>query len=395
MTLDLSNTTVIETLYLDSAEGLQATLPRWLQARPLALDTEFIRVDTFYPKIGLIQLGDGQGEGLIDPVAIPNLRMLDALLGPTGPLKVLHACSEDLEVLTPLTSQGLGTIHDTQIALAMLGEGLQVGYQKALQLVLNIEIPKDASRTDWLQRPLTQHQLDYAALDVRHLPALYAELMRRLATRDLVAIYEAECAEVCRLPAAVIADTCYQEHGNAWRLSPRELAVLQALMAWREREAVARDVPRGHLLKPLSLFELARRQPRNAAGFHDIPELNPRVARRDGAELLALISQARALADSDLPAPLLPPLPRECSSVYDALKQALGEVAGRLQMPLDVLWRKRLADKVVLAAVDTGIASGAARITGWRSPLLSPVVERVLQNHRDELANWSRARKAS
>lgn len=393
MTSTAVDTGAVQTMYLDRAEGLRATLPRWLQASPLALDTEFIRVDTFYPKIGLIQLGDGQGEALVDPVAIPDLRMLDAVLGPQGPLKVLHACSEDLEVLTPLTSQGLGTIHDTQIALAMLGEGLQVGYQKALQLVLDIEIPKDASRTDWLQRPLTPHQLDYAALDVRHLPALYAELMRRLAARDLVTMYEAECAEVCRLPAPVNADTCYLDHGNAWRLTPRELAVLQVLMAWREREAVARDVPRGHLLKPLSLFELARRQPRNAAGFQDIAELNPRVARRDGAELLALISQARSLADSDLPSRLPPPLPREASSVYDALKQALAEVAGRLQLPLDVLWRKRLADKVVLAAVDHDIATGAGQITGWRAPLLTPVVERVLQNHRDELANWSRARK--
>ncbi|MES3040803.1 MAG: ribonuclease D [Pseudomonadota bacterium] len=385
--------TVSETMYLDSAEGLQATLPRWLQAKPLVLDTEFIRVDTFYPKIGLIQLGDGQGEALVDPVAIPDLRMLDAVLGPQGPLKVLHACSEDLEVLTPLTSNGLGTIHDTQIALAMLGEGLQVGYQKALQLVLDIEIPKDASRTDWLQRPLTQHQLDYAALDVRHLPALYAELVQRLAARDLVGIYEAECAEVCRLPAPVNADITYQDHANGWRLTPRELAVLQALMAWREREAVARDVPRGHLLKPLSVFELARRQPRNATGFSDIPELNPRVARRDGAELLALISQARALPDTDLPQRLPPPLPREASSVYDALKVALAEVSQQTQVPLDVLWRKRLADKVVLAAVDQDIATGASQITGWRASLLTPVVERVLQNHRDELVNWSRARK--
>ena len=389
------NQTVSETLYLDSAEGLQATLPRWLQARPLALDTEFIRVDTFYPKIGLIQLGDGQGEALVDPIAIPDLRMLDAVLGPQGPLKVLHACSEDLEVLTPLTSQGLGTIHDTQIALAMLGEGLQVGYQKALQLVLDIEIPKDASRTDWLQRPLTQHQLDYAALDVRHLPALYAELMQRLQARGLASIYAEECAEVCRLAQPVNAETCYQEHGNAWRLSPRELAVLQALMAWREQEAVARDVPRGHLLKPLSLFELARRQPRNAADFQGIPELNPRVARRDGAELLALVAAARALPETALPSRLSPPLPREASSVYDALKQGLADVAQTLQLPLDVLWRKRLADKVVLAAVDHDVAAGVAQIQGWRAPLLIPCVEVVLLKYRDELAQWSRVRKVS
>lgn len=386
---------VSETIYLDSTQGLQATLPRWQKAQPLALDTEFIRVDTFYPKIGLIQLGDGQGEALVDPVAIPDLRVLDAVLGPQGPLKILHACSEDLEVLTPLTSQGLGSIHDTQIALAMLGEGLQVGYQKALQLILEIEIPKDASRTDWLQRPLTQQQLDYAALDVRHLPALYAELIKRLQARDLVSLYAAECAEVCRLPAPVIAETCYQDHGNAWRLSPRELAVLQALMAWRERAAVARDVPRGHLLKPLSLFELARRLPKQAADFQLIPELNPRIARRDGAELLALIAAARALPEQDLPARLPPPLPREATTVYDALKQALAEVAASHQLPLDVLWRKRLAEKVVLTTIDSTLDEGVAQISGWRAPLLAPIVEQVLLNYRDELAQWSRLRKVS
>jgi ribonuclease D len=171
--------------------------------------------------------------------------------------------------------------------------------------------------------------------------------------------------------------------------------VLQALMAWREQEAVARDVPRGHLLKPLSLFELARRQPRNAADFQGIPELNPRVARRDGAELLALVAAARALPEAALPSRLSPPLPREASSVYDALKQGLADVAQTLQLPLDVLWRKRLADKVVLAAVDHDIAAGIAQIQGWRAPLLSLSVEQVLLTYRDELAQWSRVRKVS
>lgn len=386
---------VSETQYLDSAAALQATLPRWQLAHPLALDTEFIRVDTFYPKVGLIQLGDGQGEALLDPLAIPDLKILDSILGPQGPLKVLHACSEDLEVLTPFTSQGLGTIHDTQIALALLGEGLQVGYQKALQLVLGIDIPKDASRTDWLQRPLTQQQLDYAALDVRHLPALYRELMQRLEARDLSAIYTAECAEVCRLPAPVDAETCYQDHGNAWRLTPRELAVLQALMAWREREAIARDVPRGHLLKPLSLFELARRQPRQLADFQGIAELNPRIVRRDGAQLLTLVAAARALSEDQLPPRVPSPLPREATRLYDALKQALTELSASRQLPMDVLWRKRLAEKVVLTAIDQSVDEGLAQITGWRAPLLAPLIAPVLLNYRTELAQWSRLRKVS
>lgn len=181
-------------MYIASAQGLEQSLPRWQQAAPLALDTEFIRVDTFFPRLGLVQLGDGQGEALVDPLAIPSLQALAPLLGPSGPCKVLHACSEDLEVLSPLVPQGLGVIHDTQIALAMLGEGLQVGYQKALQLMLGIDIPKDASRSDWLARPLSMQQCDYAALDVRHLPALYAAARERLQARELWLLFVAECA---------------------------------------------------------------------------------------------------------------------------------------------------------------------------------------------------------
>lgn len=384
-----------ETLYIATAQGLERSLPRWQQAAPLALDTEFIRTDTFFPKLGLVQFGDGQGEALIDPVAIPDLRVLDAVLGPQGPLKVLHACSEDLEVLTPLTAYGLGTVHDTQIALALLGEGLQVGYQKALQLILAIDIPKDASRSDWLQRPLSQQQRDYAALDVRHLPALYAELKTRLQAKGLWDIYVAECVETCRLPAPVDPDTAWMDHPNAWRLNPRELAVLRALMAWREEQAVTRDVPRGHLLKPPALFDLARRPPKNMLGFADIAELNPRVARRDGAELLDIIAAARALPASEWPARLPTPLPREAGSVYDALKAALQPVADAAGLPLEVLWRKRLADRVVLAAVDDDIEAGLARLGGWREALLREPVASVLRRHEEALQGWGRQRHAA
>lgn len=380
-------------MYIATSQGLAESLPRWHQADPLALDTEFIRVDTFFPRLGLIQLGDGRGEALLDPLAVRDLSPLSGLLGPQGPLKILHACSEDLEVLAPLAQDGLGEIHDTQIALAFLGEGLQLGYQGALQRVLGIEIPKDASRSDWLQRPLTAQQRDYAALDVRHLPALHAALVERLQGRDLFDIYRHECAEVCRVSALPDPDRVWQDHGHAWKLDRRGLAALRAIMAWREREAVARDVPRGHLLKPLSAFELARRQPRNLLQLADIPELNPRVARRDGEALLGLIAAARALPESECPSLQPPPLPREAGSVYDALKLALQPVAADLGLPLEVLWRKRLADRLTLTAVDDGIDAAIACLSGWRAPVLRAAVQAVLAAHADSLAAWGAQRR--
>lgn len=389
----VTHQTAIETQYLSDVQAVENSLPRWLKASPLALDTEFIRVDTFYPILGLIQLGDGEGEALLDPLAIKDLSALRALFAPNGPVKVLHACSEDLEVLSPLASAGFGTLHDTQIALAMLGEGLQLGYQKALQQILAIDIPKDVSRSDWLQRPLTTQQLDYAALDVRYLPALYAALKTRLQAQDLWAFYEAECEEVCRLAKPVNADTCWRDHPNAWRLSATGRAVLQALMAWREREAMTRDVPRGHLLKPLSVFEMARQPARSVRDFQAIAELNPRVVRRDGDVLLALITEASALAETDCPPPVPMPLPREAAALYDSLKAAVLPVSQRIGMPVEVLWRKRLADKIVLQAVDHGIAAAEQAMTGWRADVLPAAVMAVLQQHEASLQAWARLRK--
>lgn len=383
-----------EFIHQTSASALIESVPRWQHAQPLAIDTEFIRVDTFYPKLGLLQLGDGQGEMLVDPVAIDDLACLAPVLGEAGPLKIMHACSEDLEVLTPYSEGAVGRVHDTQIGLAILGEGLQLGYQKALAQVLTIDIPKDVSRSDWLARPLSDQQLNYAALDVRHLPSLYEVVRERLKANELWHIFDAECAEVCRVPKAINPDEIWRSHGNAWRLSRQQSAVLQALMRWREIEAMRRDVPRGHLLKPLSLFEMAQCLPKHLQDLRGISELNPRVMRKDGEEILAVIAQAAA-DNIAWPTPIAVPLPREASKLFEALKRAMQAVAGDLSVPLEVLWRKRLAERIVLQAVDTSIVDALAQVDGWRAPYVSPVIAEVLTAHQAQLDEWSAWRQAS
>ncbi|MDZ4297457.1 MAG: ribonuclease D [Moraxellaceae bacterium] len=378
------------TCYIRQAEALKESLSAFNQQPFLALDTEFIRINTFYPIFGLLQIGNGDGEWLIDPLAVTDLSPLCDLLGPKGPIKVMHACSEDLEVLNPLLPEGLGEVHDTQIAMAFLGQGLQIGYQRALQDVLQIEIPKDASRSDWLQRPLTEHQLQYAALDVRHLPLLYQTLRERLQQQDVWEYYRQECAEVCRLGPSIDPDRAWLDHGNAWRLGPRNRAALQLLMAWREREAVQRNVPRGHLLKPTTLFELAYRMPAHNHDLLTMVDINPRVARQEADAILAMIDQARQIALESCPPPVAPPLPREISRVFDHLKRAIVPVAESLHLPGDVLWRKRLAEKVVLTAIDVDIDAGIEQIKGWRAPSLQPVMADVLRQH-DEFIQSCRA----
>lgn len=381
--------------YLRERSQLQALPPQLVAAPFLALDTEFMRTNTFFPIFGLLQIGSADRQWLIDPLAVPDLSPLSPLLGPAGPLKVMHACSEDLEVLSAVLPEGLGEVHDTQVALAFLGEGLQLGYQGALKQVLDIDIAKDAARTDWLQRPLTPEQLRYARLDVEHLPALYETLRTRLQARDLWSFYVAECQEVCRLPVPPPAETLWREHGNAWRLSAQGRAALQGLMVWREQEAVVRNVPRGHLLKPTTLFALAWQLPTRVTQLAQVVDMNPRVARRDGEALLALLDEARQRPAAACPPPVPAPLPREAGRLFDALKHSLKPMATQLGLPLEVLWRKRLAERVVDAVVADGLPALPMALTGWRQPWLLAPLQDCLQAHEASWLAWRDLRRVS
>jgi ribonuclease D len=309
----------------------------------IALDTEFMRVDTFHPILGLIQIGDGHHEYLIDPLKVTDLSPLAPVLLAEFPRKVLHACSEDIEVLTRLAGAQPKGILDTQIATAFLGQGLQVGYQKALQDNLGVDIPKDESRSDWLARPLSEGQIAYAALDVKYLPPLVPSLCKDgLQSRGLMSYFESDCRLLLDdIGSSIAPALLYREASNAWRLRPQELAVLQDVLVWREQQARSRDLPRGFLVKNGSLFELARKQPATLQALSAIEDVTPKILRKEGESILAVIRAAKAREPETWPAPLPTPLPREARDLYDDLRKAATTVADRIGMPIEVLLRKK------------------------------------------------------
>lgn len=361
----------------------------------LALDTEFMRVDTFHPRLALIQLGDGDTEYLVDPLTISDFSPLVPLLVAERPRKLLHACSEDIEVLARLCGQLPAGIIDTQIATAFLGQGLQVGYQKALQENLGVDIPKDESRSDWLQRPLSAGQISYAALDVKYLPPLHDYLRRALAERRLTDWFEADCRLMLdELDFAPDPALMYRDVSNGWRLRRQELAVLRELLVWREAEARRRDTPRGFLIKNGSLFSLARRQPSTLQALADIEDMTPRILRKEGEAILAVIAAARQLPEEVWPAALPTPLPRESRELFDALRAAAAGVAEKTGVPAEVLLRKRHIEALVLGRVDQGDNAPLPRaFAGWRGELLLPVLLPVLAAADDELQAWGRERR--
>ena len=281
----------------------------------VAVDTEFMRVDTFYPIAGLLQVCEGERAYLIDPLLIDDWTPFAELLQDPAVVKVLHACSEDLEVFLRLTGSLPSPLFDTQLAAGYLNLGFSMGYSRLVQAVLDIELPKGETRSDWLQRPLSETQVSYAAEDVLHLAEVYGRLQQQLSVEKYAWVLEDGAELVANLGREIAPELAYREAKLAWKLSPQQLAVLRELCAWREREARARNQPRNRIIREHSLWPLARTQPDNLVTLARIEDMHPKTVRQDGETLLRLIKQAAATPQDEWPQALPEPLPIEAATL--------------------------------------------------------------------------------
>lgn len=341
------------------------------QALPfVALDTEFMRVDTFYPIAGLLQVSGGDGAYLIDPLRISDWRPFAALLEAPSVVKVLHSCSEDLEVFLRLTGSLPAPLFDTQLAAGYLNLGFSMGYSRLVQALLDIELPKGETRSDWLQRPLSELQVRYAAEDVSHLVEVYRALMARLAPQKVEWILEDGAELVANLGREIAPEDAWRDAKLAWKLSRQQQAVLRALCAWREREARARNQPRNRILREHSLWPLARTQPDNLVALARIEDMHPKTVRQDGETLLQLIREAAALPPEQWPEALPEPLPIEASALLKKLR-VIGQQEGER---LDIVPELMLRKKTLEALLKTGFPHGPYQLPdslrGWRRELM-------------------------
>ena len=247
---------------VETSDDLRAFVAELAHAPYLALDTEFLRDQTYYPKLCLIQVAAPGIEGIIDPLApgIDLASFYDLIRRPDI-VKVLHASRQDIEIFFLQGGVLPAPLFDTQIAAMVCGFGDAASYETLARKVAHVEIDKSARFTDWSHRPLSKRQLEYALADVTHLCVIYEWMKARLAKtgRD---------SWVAEEVAALQDPGLYQlEPEMAWkRLKPRTtnkrfLAILASLAAWREREAQARDIPRGRVLKDEALSEIAAHPP--------------------------------------------------------------------------------------------------------------------------------------
>jgi ribonuclease D len=270
----------------------------------IAVDTEFMRETTYWPKLCLIQAATPDAEAVIDPLADGiDLEPFLAILRDASIVKVFHAARQDIEIFNILKAMP-ASLFDTQVAAMAAGYGEQIAYDALVRNMLKIELDKSSRFTDWARRPLTDNQLTYALADVTHLAALYPRLRARLETEGRLAWVSDEMTSLCD-PALYDVSP-----GNAWRrLKPRKqtaryLSVYRAVAEWRERTAQLRDQPRSRILKDDAIDELASQAPTDAGQMDRLRSVPKGFAgSRFGPELIDTIRDA--LRDPEASAPVI------------------------------------------------------------------------------------------
>ena len=356
----------IDIHWIRDDDSLARHCAQWQTLPFVALDTEFMRVDTFYPIAALLQIGDGSSAWLIDPLLIKNWQPLSALLENPDVVKVVHACSEDLEVLLRLTGSLPVPLFDTQLAAAYLNLGFSMGYSRLVQEVLGIELPKGETRSDWLQRPLSDTQISYAAEDAVHLAEVYAILRPRLSDEKYAWVLDDGAELVANLRRETDPYEVYREAKLAWKLSRAQLAVLRELCAWREREARARNLPRNRIVREHSLWPLAKTQPDNLVALARIDDMHPKTVRQDGEFLLDLIKTASSLPPEQWPQALPEPLPIDAATVLKSLRAIGQQYAEQLDMAPELMLRKKTLEALLKSGYPQGPYQLPDSLRGWR-----------------------------
>ncbi len=369
-----------EPVWVQDNQQLRAFAESWRKARFLALDTEFVRTTTFYPKAGLIQLADTRHCYLIDPLTITDWQPLADVFTDSSVIKVFHACAEDLEVCRRLVGVLPEPLADSQLAAAMAGFGGSLGFQKLVGEVLGVELAKGETRSNWLFRPLTDEQVHYAVADVYYLQKIYPVLEEKLIELGRLSWLEEDCQRIIHDASNTDPSDCYYRRIKmAWKLRPQEQYVLQQLAVWREEQARLRDVPRNKVVDDHCLWNIARYKPSRKDQLIKAG-MKPESIRQDGAVVLSLTAEA-LLADKSLwPDALDKPLTPGVGQWLKDIRQRVAEKAEELHIPPEILTRKKPLEALVRTGMGTGHFTLPESMAGWRKQEIGEDLVILLQN---------------
>ncbi|CAA9495942.1 MAG: Ribonuclease D [uncultured Sphingomonas sp.] len=355
----------IHPLITDTAT-LAALAERLAKSPFVAVDTEFMRENTYWPELCLIQIANSEEAAAIDPMAdgLDLQPLWNLLVNNEEVLKVFHAGGQDLEIVHNMTGKTPHPLFDTQVAAMALGFGEQVGYSNLIESMLGHTLDKGARFTDWSRRPLDKRQIDYAIGDVTHLVTVFPRMVGKLKKNGRGVWLDEEMERLADPSSFAFAPE------DAWKRlklpsrNPAVLGRLKALAAWRETEARAKNLPRGRIVKDDTLAELAGHPPKTQDGLGQVRGLSPGWRTNDiGARLMAALAEAPPLGPDELPdrEPRRPGLSKDAALVSDLLKLLL-----KIRAREAGVAPKLIARSDELEALAAGVRTGLAILSGWR-----------------------------
>lgn len=364
-------------------EALASVCQAARQVPALALDTEFVRTRTYYPQLGLIQLYDGAQASLIDPLAINDWTPFKELLQDTKVIKFLHAGSEDLEVFLNAFGMLPNPFIDTQILAAFSGRALSCGFATLVESYTGIALDKSESRTDWLARPLTERQCEYAAADVLYLLPIAHKLMEETQAAGWMDAALDECKLMANRRQEILdPEEAWREIGNAWQLRTRQLACLKKLASWRLRKARERDMAVNFVVREENLWQVARYMP-GSLGELDQLGLSGSEIRFHGKALVALVAEAQALPEDQWPEPLsnLVDMPGY-KKVFKAIKALVQEISETSGLSVELLASRRQINQLLNWHWKLKTQTMAPElISGWRGELMGERLKTLLVDY--------------
>jgi len=351
---------------ITKSDELKDLVARLAQQPFIAVDTEFMRENTYWPDLCLIQVASIEEAAAIDPKAegIDLKPLLDLFVNNEEVLKVFHAGGQDLEIIHNLTGKVPHPLFDTQIAAMALGHGEQIGYSNLIESLLGHSLDKGARFTDWSRRPLDKRQIDYAIADVTHLATIFPKMVDKLRKTGRGAWLDEEMERLADPSSFAFAPE------DAWKRlklpsrNPTVLGRLKAVAAWRETEARSKNLPRGRIIKDDTLSEVVLHPPKSQDDLGRVRGLSAGWRNNDiGSRLMSALESAKPLQPKDLPdrEPRRPGLTKDGALVSDLLKLLL-----KIRAKETGVAARLIARSDDLEALAAGVRSNLRILSGWR-----------------------------
>lgn len=352
-------------------DGLVEVVEALADEPAYAVDTEFHRERTYFPRVALVQLAWPGAIVLVDALAVDLTPLAKVLAGPGA--AVMHAAAQDLEVLLQECGAVPSALFDTQLAAGFVGMSTP-SLAALVEQIVGVRLPKGDRLTDWLRRPLGADQKEYAAADVAHLLDLRARLVEELDACGRLEWALAECEEArTREYGPRPPEEAWLRIKEARALRGSSRGVAQALAAWRERRAAALDQPVRFVLPDLALVAIAQRPPRSAEQLRGVRGIEDRQVRGPlGREILDAVAEGLAMPRDQVREPRLIDAGRELRPAVTLVSAWVSQLARTLRLDTALLATRADIEALLRGDADARLA------TGWRAQLAGEPIRRLV-----------------